>query len=98
MPFRPPFSPLRAPRVFRISAPSPTKKLLKGDSYWATHHIVLGWLVDTVRLTIEPPSLRVERLLALLASVEPSQKRIEVIKWHPLPGELHSVLLGIPRA
>jgi hypothetical protein len=61
MPFRPPFSPLRAPRVFRISAPSPTKKLLKGDSYWATHHIVLGWLVDTVRLTIEPPSLTPRR-------------------------------------
>jgi hypothetical protein len=50
------------------------KKLLKGDFCWATtRHILRGWLVDTVRVTIEPPSHRFERLLALLALVEPSQ-------------------------
>jgi hypothetical protein len=44
------------------------KKLKKGDACRATHHIVLSWLVDTVRLTIELPSHRVERLLTILDS------------------------------
>jgi hypothetical protein len=56
--------------------PASVKKLLKGDAYWATRHIVLWWLVDTVRLTIGLPPHRVERLLALPASITPTQKRI----------------------
>jgi hypothetical protein len=58
------------------------------------HHIVFGWLVDTVRLTIKVPPHRVECLLAILAFIEPTQKRIQIVKWHQLLGEL----LGIPGA
>jgi hypothetical protein len=78
--------------------PASVKKLRKGDAYWATRHIILGWLIDTVRLTIELPPHRVERLLAILASIAPDQKRIQVEKWHQLLGELRSMLLGIPGA
>lgn len=38
----------------------------KGDAIWATCHIILGWLVDTARLTIELPPPRVECLLTIL--------------------------------
>ena len=32
----------------------------KGGACWATHHIILGWLVDMVRLKIElPPHLTI---------------------------------------
>jgi hypothetical protein len=33
-----------------------SKKLLKGDGCWTTRKVVLGWLLDTVRQTIELPS------------------------------------------
>jgi hypothetical protein len=78
--------------------PASVKKLKKGDACWSTRHIILGWLVDTVRLTIELPPHRVERLLAILASIAPTQKRIQVVKWHKLLGELRSMLLGLPGA
>jgi hypothetical protein len=51
-----------------------------------------------VRLTIELPPHRVARLLELLASIAPTQKRIRVVQWHQLLGELRSMLLGIPGA
>ena len=31
------------------------KKLLKGDGSWTTRKVLLGWLVDTIRQTIELP-------------------------------------------
>jgi hypothetical protein len=77
-----------------VRIPLPSRSPLKGDACEATLHIVLGWLVDTVRLTIKVPPHRVERLLAILASIEPTQKRIQVVKWHQVMGEL----LGIPGA
>ena len=38
------------------------KKLLKGDGSWSTRKINLGWLVDTVRQTIELPAQHKEML------------------------------------
>ena len=41
----------------RNHAPS-VKKLLKGDAYPATRKQILGWIVDTLRGTLELPSHR----------------------------------------
>jgi hypothetical protein len=57
---------------------------------------VLGWLIDTVRQTIELPPHRVDRFLEILASVPPDQKCIALTKWHQLLGELRSMALGLP--
>jgi hypothetical protein len=35
--------------------PASVKKMLKGDATWATRKVILGWLVDTLKMTIEPP-------------------------------------------
>jgi hypothetical protein len=92
------FRPLDSTDSPHRQEPASVKKLLKGDAFWATRHIILGWLVDTVRLTIELPPHRVARLLEILASIAPNQKRIRVTQWHQLLGELRSMLLGIPGA
>jgi hypothetical protein len=52
--------------------PASVKKVKKGDACWATRHIFLGWFVATVRLTIEVRPRRVERLLAIRASIAPT--------------------------
>jgi hypothetical protein len=41
--------------------PISVKKLLKGDGCWTTRKVVLGWLIDTVRHTVELPPHRVDR-------------------------------------
>ena len=38
------------------------KKLLKGDGAWETRKLILGWIVDTVRQTIELPRKSQARL------------------------------------
>jgi hypothetical protein len=38
--------------------PISLKKLLKGDACWATRKILLGWLIDTLKGTIELPQHR----------------------------------------
>jgi hypothetical protein len=48
------------------------KKMRKGDATWATRKIVLGWIIDTVCLTIELPAHRLTRLFELLHSMPPS--------------------------
>ena len=92
------FRPLAPSDPPKRQEPASVKKLLKGDGYWATRHIILGWLIDTVRMTIELPPHRVERLLAILASIAPNQKRIQLSLWHQVLGELRSMLLGLPGA
>jgi hypothetical protein len=32
------------------------KKLLKGDGYWETCKLILGWILDTVWMTLELPA------------------------------------------
>ena len=36
--------------------PISESKLLKGDAYWATTKVILGWTLDTLRVTIELPA------------------------------------------
>jgi hypothetical protein len=41
------------------------KKLSKGDAYWSTRKVILGWIIDTARGTLELPIHRRERLSEL---------------------------------
>ena len=78
--------------------PISLKKLRQGDCTWDTIKLVLGWLLDTVALTISLPQHRIERLSEILASVPPTQKRISERKWHKVIGELRSMSLALPGA
>ena len=75
--------------------PISLKKLDKGDACWATRKIVLGWLIDTLKGTIELPPHRHHRLNHIL-SVTLASRRVSTKAWHKLLGELRSMVLGIP--
>ena len=78
--------------------PVSMKKLLKGDCSWGTIKNVLGWVIDTVSMTIHLPQHRAERLAEILASIPITQKRTSVNKWHKVLGELRSMALALPGA
>ena len=78
--------------------PISVKKLRKGDCSWETCKTVLGWVIDTVQMTIKLPEHRVQRLGEILASIPSTQKRIGVKKWHKVIGELRSMSLALPGA
>jgi hypothetical protein len=80
----------------RRQEPVLIKKMLKGDAAWETQKTVLGWMIDTVRMTVELPPHRIERLFELLDTVDPGQKRISVQEWQKLVGELRSMVIAIP--
>ena len=70
-------------------------KLDKGDACWATRKVVLGWLIDTLKGTIELPPHRHARLRHILATTLAS-RRVSTKAWHKLLGELRSMVLGTP--
>jgi hypothetical protein len=76
--------------------PNSTKKLAQGDAAWATRKVILGWLFDTVRRTIELPRHRADRLHSILASFPRHQRRTSCQKWQRLVGELRSMVIAIP--
>jgi hypothetical protein len=76
--------------------PVSVKKLLKGDCSWSTIKLVLGWIVDTVNLTIHLPDHRIHRLWEILNSIPRGQKRTSVKKWHKVLGELRSMGVALP--
>jgi hypothetical protein len=56
----------------------------------------LGWIIDTVSLTIELPAHQIARLFELLDSVPPHQRRVSTKQWQQLVGELRSMVLAVP--
>ena len=46
--------------------PISQKKLAKGDDHWSTHKTILGWAIDTARMTISLPP---HQLLKLLSAI-----------------------------
>ena len=76
--------------------PNSNKKLLKGDACWTTRKMVLGWMLDSIKRTVELPPHRVDRLFELLDSIAPGQARTSRRKWQQLIGELRSMVLAIP--
>ena len=75
--------------------PISESKLGKGDDCWSTQKVILGWLIDTISMTISLPPHRQERLLALLGKIT-KRKRASVQEWHQLLGELRSMSIAIP--
>jgi hypothetical protein len=76
--------------------PISVKKLLKGDASWQTRKTLLGWVVDSVRHTIELPPRRLLRLTAILVELPRSKTRIATKRWHQILGELRSMVLAVP--
>jgi hypothetical protein len=72
------------------------KRLAQGDGFWETRKLVLGWIIDTVAMTIELPAHRCDRLRLILDSIPPTQRRTIVRKWQQLLGELRSMAIAIP--
>jgi hypothetical protein len=79
----------------RRKEPNSVKKLMKDDACWATRKIVLGWILDTVRRTIELPPHRLERLMELLDSIPRHQRCTSRKKWQQILGEFRSMILAI---
>ena len=76
--------------------PVSIKKLQQGDLSWSTCKKILGWIVDTVSMTISLPPHRQQRLHDILYSIPPQQKRISIKKWYKILGELRSMSLALP--
>ena len=57
---------------------------------------MLGWILDTVNMTIKLPKHREERLGEILSEIPRTQKQIAVRKWHKVLGELRSMSLALP--
>jgi hypothetical protein len=66
------FCPLDHLNNEHLQKPAFIKKMKKGNVTWLTQKIVLGWIIDTVRRTIEFPVLRLTRLFELLHSITPA--------------------------
>ncbi|KAL3822916.1 hypothetical protein ACHAXA_010699 [Cyclostephanos tholiformis] len=78
--------------------PVSMKKLAAGDCSWGTVKQVLGWVIDTVDMTIALPPHRAACLLEILDSFPPSQRRTSTKRWHGALGELRSMALALPGA
>jgi len=74
--------------------PISVRKLLKGDNFWSTQKIILGWLIDTSSKSISLPPHRQVRILELLRSVV-KRKRTSVKEWQKLLGKLRSMAITI---
>jgi hypothetical protein len=70
--------------------------MLNGDATWATHKVVLGWMIDTIAMTIQLHAHRILRLFEILYLIAPTQRLTTVNKWQKLLGELCSMVLTIP--
>jgi hypothetical protein len=70
--------------------------MLKGDATCSTRKAVLGWIVDTLKLTVELPNHCFVRLFEILVWVRPPQRRIITNKRHQLLEELSSMVISIP--
>ena len=71
------------------------KKLLKGDGSWATRKLVLGWVVDTLRQTLELPPHRKQTLADIFQRLA-STKRVSSRDWQRILGKLRFVGAAIP--
>jgi hypothetical protein len=76
--------------------PASTKKLKQGDAHWGTRKLILGWIIDTILLTLELLQHCKDRLRELLDEIPVTQKRTSVKKWQQILGEFRSMAIAIP--
>lgn len=60
--------------------PVSVKKAKKGDAYWETRKLILGWMLDTVAMTLELSDRRRQRLYEILNDIPKTQRRISIKK------------------
>ena len=92
------FRPLSPTDPSDRTEPISVKKLRAGDASWATCKTILGWMIDSVAMTITLPPRRLARLSELLASILPTRRRLALPAFHKLLGELRSMSLALPGA
>ena len=56
------------------------KNINAGDLTWLTCQVLLGWIVDSVNLTMNLPPYRAERLKEILGAIPPAHKRVVIIQ------------------
>jgi hypothetical protein len=71
------------------------KKLLQGDGSWNTRKLILGWIIDTVRQTIELPAHRKDTLAQIFEELS-GLKRVNAKKWASILGKLRFISVAIP--
>ena len=71
------------------------KKLLKGDGSWATRKLILGWIIDTLRQTLEIPAYCKETLANILEDLK-GRKRVKRQAWQSILGKLRFISIAIP--
>ena len=71
------------------------KKLRKGDGSWSTRKEILGWIIDTVRQTIELPAHRKLALATIFQDLA-SCRRVSNKTWQKYLGKLRFVSTAIP--
>ena len=72
------------------------KELEAGYCSWYTFHTMLGWIVDSVNMTITLLPHRVVRLKEIILSIPCIQHRVVIDKWHRVLSELRSMALSLP--
>ena len=82
------------PEDYRNEAVS-LKKLLKGDGSWGTRKLLLGWIVDTLRQTLELPPHRKQTLANIFVDLQ-GLWRIGHKKFERYLGLLRFVAVAIP--
>ena len=70
------------------------KKLSLGDGSLDPRKLILGWLIDALKQTLELPLRRQKRILELLSEFI-SRKRCTLNSWQKLLGELRFVSPGV---
>ena len=87
-------------RFFQTNAPGEAmrqdpkliKKLKKGYMVFKFMKLVLGWIIDTLILTISLPTSQLQKLQAALEAIPLTQCRTSRRKWERLVGILRSIL------
>ena len=92
------FRPLNGQDAKQLKEVLILKKLDAGDCSWSTCQTMLGWIVDSINMTIALPPNHVARLKEIVHSITRTQQRFGVDKWHRILGELRSMALALPRA
>ena len=87
------FRPLDASDNQYRRQPVSVKKLMQGDYSWITIKLVLGWIIDSINMSIHLPPHRLDRLSEILASIPITQCGTSVKKWHKVLDELRSMSL-----
>jgi hypothetical protein len=57
--------------------------------------VVLGWIIDDLKMTIKLPQHQQERLTKIVASIPRTQKHVSVKKWRQVLGKLGSMMITI---